>query len=234
MTQADIAPFLDDWNAPTFTAHADEDVRLWIRYMHDGLEHRNVPHTYWVPVAFHFLGDEITTVLNKVKQMMDELQSTEGHCHWEWNWDNFTHALTHIHDGIKTEAAQKGTSAFRLDQVNMLTVEIASNLKRVAAATTIGLITVSGITVGPAILAGILHFLGIGASGAVGGSIVAGIHSILHGGYFAGASAFALTKSAAVSGAVVASVKAKAMIVGGMAVAGFGLGRPRNRPANNT
>jgi hypothetical protein len=94
MTQTDIANYLNDWNASTFNGHTDEDVALWISEIRNGLEERDVPRTQWVPVALHFLGDGIRAVLDRVQQMMRELESTES---WEWDWDKFTRALIHIH-----------------------------------------------------------------------------------------------------------------------------------------
>lgn len=103
MTQTEllnIETYVKDWHAAKFNGLADEDLRLWLGEVRDGLEERQVPQTFWVPVAFHFLGDEVRAVLGRVQQMMSEMESTKNGKKgvvWEWEWDTFSRALIHIH-----------------------------------------------------------------------------------------------------------------------------------------
>ncbi|KAJ7915837.1 hypothetical protein B0H13DRAFT_2452687 [Mycena leptocephala] len=227
MTQTDIANYLNDWNASTFNGNTDEDVALWISEIRNGLEERDVPRTQWVPVALHFLGDGIRAVLDRVQQMMRELESTES---WEWDWDKFTRALIHIHDQVKKKASQ---SDYGLTRMGGALCRLRQQ-PVIAAAAGLGLVTLGGVTVGPAILVGTLNLLGFSASGVVGGSIAAGIQSALYGGYVASGSAFALAQSAAAGGIIVSSVPVQAVSAGAMALgAWIGLGRPADRVANN-
>jgi hypothetical protein len=88
-----IAVYLTDWNAPTFKGQPHEDARMWLRKIRTGLKLHAVPPALWVPIAFHFLGDEPRVVLDGVQRMMAEREVQEGRGEWEWEWDRFTRAL---------------------------------------------------------------------------------------------------------------------------------------------
>ncbi|KAJ6566822.1 hypothetical protein B0H19DRAFT_1374228 [Mycena capillaripes] len=228
-----IDTYLNDWHAPKFNGLADEDVRFWLGEIREGLEEREVPRTQWVRVAFHFLGDGVRAVLARVQQMMSEMESTkegkEGVA-WDWDWETFARALIHIHDQVKKKASQGDSTLNKVgDALYRLRQQPA-----VPAAAGIGLITLGGITVGPAILVGTLNLLGFSSSGVVGDSIAAGIQSAVYGGYVTSGSAFAMAQAAVAGGIFVSSVPVQAVSAGAMAIgAWIGLGRGKNRPSND-
>jgi len=219
----DISFYVKDWEAPIFNADPAKDVSPWIDAIRDSLAQRDVPRQHWVLVAFHFLGDDIRTVLRE--QMMGEVELAAG----LWDWDTFTRALIYIDEQLKKDALEQGTSFNRVG-------DIISRLRQqpgVAAAAGLGLVALGGITVAPAVGVGALNLLGFSASGIVSGSIAAGIQSTFYGGTIASGSAFALAQSAAAGGIVVASAPIQAASAGVMALGAWvGLGRPRNDPAD--
>ncbi|KAJ7500312.1 hypothetical protein B0H11DRAFT_1909267 [Mycena galericulata] len=197
MSQPNINPYLKDWSTPVFNGEVYEDVEMWISTIRYGLKQRRVPQEHWVSVAFHFMGYEPRAVLDDVKQTMRDLQGSE----WDWNWTRLTNGLIHIQNQAKKEAADSSGSVG----------SVGDSLRRfrkehpyAAAAAGVGLITVGGITVAPAMLVGTLNLLGFSASGVVGGSIAASIQSAVYGGAIASGSAFSMAQSAAAGGILVA------------------------------
>ncbi|KAJ7034434.1 hypothetical protein C8F04DRAFT_1234284 [Mycena alexandri] len=203
---------LEDWNTSTFNGYANEDVHLWLRDVRRELTQRHVPREDWVPVAQRFLGKELQEVMNDTRKGIEKLEP-EG-----WNWERFTCALILIHDQVKKDAVEN-------ESVSATISRLRRDHPVKAAAAALGLIALGGIAVGPAILVGTLNILGFSASGVVGGSIAAGIQSVLYGGYVASGSAFALAQSAAAGGIVVAAGPIQALSAGAMALGawlGFG------------
>ncbi|KAJ7745534.1 hypothetical protein DFH07DRAFT_977297 [Mycena maculata] len=215
MAHPDLAGYLTDWNAPTFNGEPQEDVEMWISRIRYGLKQRRVPRELWVPAALRFLGQEVRSVLDSedMRRTMAEAAKKEGKTDWEWDWESFTRTLIVIHDAVKKDARENSHT-------------IGSDFHRfrkehpyAAAAAGLGLVAAGGITVGPAILVGTLHLLGFSASGVVGGSIAAGLHSILGGGLFA------MAQSAAAGGIAVAPAAVQAVSAGTIALGawvGFG------------
>ncbi|KAJ7802828.1 hypothetical protein B0H14DRAFT_2890852 [Mycena olivaceomarginata] len=216
-----IAAYLTDWNAPTFNGQPHEDARMWLRKIRTGLKLHAVPPALWVPIAFHFLGDEPRVVL-------DGREVQEGRGEWEWEWDRFTRALIHIHDRVKKDAENESSSIG--DDFHRFRREHPY----AAAAAGLGLVAVGGITVGPAILVGTLNLLGFSSAGVVGGSIAAGIQSAVYGAAVGSGSLFAMTQSAAAGGVAVAPVAIQALSAAAMALGawvGFGRGEDDTPPA---
>ncbi|KAJ7609245.1 hypothetical protein DFH06DRAFT_1247678, partial [Mycena polygramma] len=106
---------------------------------------------------------------------------------------------------MRKEAMQAGATVSRLRQEHPKATTVAG----------IGLITLGGLVVVPAVTVGTLNLLGFGPTGVVGGSAAAGIQST-YGGYVASGSAFALAQSATMGGIIVASVPLQVVSVGAM------------------
>ncbi|KAJ7084574.1 hypothetical protein B0H15DRAFT_386252 [Mycena belliarum] len=205
MAQTNILPYLVNWNAPTFNGQPQEDVEMWISGIRLGLKQRHVPRSLWVEIAYHFLGEEPQAVLTSMKATMTKLEVQE-----EWDWERFTRSLIVIHEQVKRDAAKPSIGddfhRFRKDH------------PYATAAAGLGLVTVGGITVAPAILVGTLNIIGFSASGVVSGSLAAGIQSAVYGGAVASGSLFAMAQSAAAGGVAVAPVALQALSAGTMAL----------------
>ncbi|KAJ7609244.1 hypothetical protein DFH06DRAFT_1346556 [Mycena polygramma] len=223
LMKTDLTGYVKDWDAPIFNGLAEEDVQMWLCGIRFGLKQRRVPPAAWVAVATHFLGAELREVMVEVEQRIASLGATDE----VWNWDRFTCVLILIHDKVKKDAQDDSKT------VGAVVARLRQNHPVAAAAAGIGLITLGGITVGPAVLVGTLNLLGFSASGVVGGSIAATIQSVVYGGYVASGSAFALAQSAAAGGIVVASVPVQAACASAMGL-GAWLGFGRNRPTDGS
>ncbi|KAJ7725431.1 hypothetical protein DFH07DRAFT_970874 [Mycena maculata] len=208
MTPADISALVAGWNAPVFTGNVDDDVKLWLSTICRGLKQRRIPSEHWVSVALHFMDDEPRGVLDGVQKMMRKLEGRN----WDWDWDKFTCALIHIQEQMKKDASENTSIGDAL-------LRFRREHPYAATAASLGLVTVGGITVAPAILVGTLNLLGFSATGVVGGSIAASIQSAVYGGAVASGSLFSLAQSAAAGGVVVASVAGQAVSA---SVIGFG------------
>ncbi|KAJ6467516.1 hypothetical protein C8R47DRAFT_813418 [Mycena vitilis] len=238
--KTDPTCYVKDWDAPIFNGLAEEDVQIWLCDIRFGLKQRRVPPAAWVAVATNFLGAELREVMVEAEQKIASLGPTDE----VWNWDRFTCALILIHDKVKKDALE-GKSFIMLvvrrpfgtrtdsKTVGAVVARLRQDHPVATAAAGIGLITLGGITVGPAVLVGTLNLLGFSASGIVSGSIAAMIQSAVYGGYVASGSAFALAQSAAAGGIVVASVPVQAACASAMGL-GAWLGFGRNRPADGS
>ncbi|KAJ7451039.1 hypothetical protein FB451DRAFT_1284490 [Mycena latifolia] len=167
MAQSDITAYLKDWNAPTFNGNVSEDVQLWLSNIRFGLKQRRVPREHWVDITFRFLGEEPRAVLEGVRQTTVELKAKEGETNWTWDWDTFTRTLIHIHEQAKKDASENDSTSLGED-----VRRFRKEHPYAAAAAGLGLIAAGGIAVGPAMLVGTLHLLGLTVSGVFGGSIL--------------------------------------------------------------
>ncbi|KAJ6537269.1 hypothetical protein DFH09DRAFT_1091106 [Mycena vulgaris] len=145
--------------------HVHEDVRIWLYAIRDGLTQRNVPQELWIGVAVSFLGDDPRAVVDGVREKMVMLNEQKGEADWDWTWDTFA-------EKAKKDACK---DACEEDACENESRSVGENIQRfkmqhpyAATAAGLGLMTVDGITVGPAILVGTLNLLGFGASGVDG------------------------------------------------------------------
>ncbi|KAJ7344009.1 hypothetical protein DFH08DRAFT_871594 [Mycena albidolilacea] len=200
MSKPDISAHLKGWDGPVYHGTPQENVELWISTIRYGLKQRRLPREHWGAVALHFMSDEPRTVLKEAQREMGI----------EWDWERLTAALVHIEKQVKKEAFENNDSNSVGDSLRRFRREHPF----AAGAAAVGLITVGGITVAPAILVGTLNLLGFSASGVVGGSIAASIQSAFYGGAVASGSLFSLAQSAAAGGIAVAALPIQAVSAG--------------------
>ncbi|KAJ7615545.1 hypothetical protein FB45DRAFT_935949 [Roridomyces roridus] len=216
-SQPDILAALTGWNPPIFNGRPQDDVELWLSAIRLGLKQRKIPQEHWVVIALHFMADE-------PREVLDDARRTLGMEKWEW--DTLTMALVYIQKKMRQDEAEHSHSVghklrrFRRDH------------PYAAAAAGIGLVTVGGITVAPAVLVGTLNLLGFSATGVVSGSIAAGIQSAVYGGAVASGSLFSMAQAATMGGIAVAAVPVQALSAGAIGVgallvkkSGCGVGR---------
>ncbi|KAJ7738722.1 hypothetical protein B0H16DRAFT_89415 [Mycena metata] len=160
MSETKTIDYLKDWNAPTFNGYANEDVQLWICNIRYGLKQRRVARRDWAAVAQRFLGEELQEVMKTTREGIEKLEP-EG-----WTWDRFTTTLILIHERVKKDAAENDP-----ESVGATLCRLRRDHPVKTAAAGIGLIALGGVAVGPAVVVGTLHLLGLTVSGVLGGSI---------------------------------------------------------------
>ncbi|KAJ7816742.1 hypothetical protein B0H14DRAFT_2844066 [Mycena olivaceomarginata] len=187
MSKPNISAHLKGWDGPVYHGTPQENVELWISTIRYGLKQRRLPREHWVAVALHFMSDKPRTVLEEAQREMGI----------EWDWKD----LSPLCDP-DSNSVEDSLRRFRREH------------PFAAGAAAVGLITVGGITVAPAILVGTLNLLGFSASGVVGGSIAASIQSAFYGGAVASGSLFSLAQSAAAGAIAVAAFPIQAVSAG--------------------
>ncbi|KAJ7836885.1 hypothetical protein B0H14DRAFT_2792909 [Mycena olivaceomarginata] len=191
MSKPDISAHLKGWDGPVYNGTPQENVEICISTIRYGLKQRRLPREHWVAPR---------TVLEEAQREMGI----------EWDWERLTAALVHIEKQVKKEASGNNDSNSVGDSLRRFRREHPF----AAGGAAVGLITVGGITVAPAILVGTLNLLGFSASGVVGGSIAASIQSAFYGGAVASGSLFSLAQSAAAGGIAVAALPIQAVSAG--------------------